>query len=78
MCFCKTPPTATLEASTIRQYGALEARWLSIVALASADLMVLKADVAVSVSWNDFLECLPERRSVRGCNMVAQFGMSRW
>ena len=47
------------------------------MALASADLMVLKADVAVSVSWNDFLECLPERRSVRGCNMAAQFGMNR-
>ena len=77
MCCCKTPPTATLEDTTIRQYGASEDGWLSIVALASADLMVLKADVAVSVSWNDFLECLPERRSVRGCNMAAQFGMKR-
>ena len=46
---CNTPPTAASEASTMRQYGASEDGWVSIVALERVALVLSKAAMAASL-----------------------------
>ena len=71
------PPTATLDASTIRQYGAADDGWVGMVALAKVVLAAWNAVRELSLKLKEPLVCLAERRSVKGCISWAQCGKKR-